>query len=105
MNRAAWTTEQEKLLLLRLEQGKKVKEIAAELNVSPKRVSNKIQILKNQKLFSSEVEKAKPIPEAAELFTKNDIPCPKWQLYSRNSTIRIRLKLKSFVKRTKCSVH
>lgn len=70
MSRAAWTTEQEKLLLLMLEQGKKVKEIAAELNVSPKRVSNKIQILKNQKPFSSEVEKAKPIPEASELFTK-----------------------------------
>lgn len=70
MSRAAWTSEQEKLLLLRLEQGKKVKEIAAELNVSPKRVSNKIQILKNQKPFSSEAEKAQPIPEASELFTK-----------------------------------
>lgn len=38
--------------------------------MSPKRVSNKIQILKNKKPFSSEVEKAKPIPEAAELFIK-----------------------------------
>lgn len=51
MSRAAWTSEQEKLLLLRLEQGKKVKEIAAELNMSPKRISNKIQILKNQKPY------------------------------------------------------
>lgn len=70
MSRATWTPEQTEILMLGIQQGKKVKEIAAELNVSPKRVSNKIQILKNQKPFSSEVEKAKPIPEAAELFIK-----------------------------------
>lgn len=70
MSRATWTPEQTEILMLGIQQGKKVKEIAAELNVSPKRVSNKIQILKNQKPFSSEVEKAKSIPEAAELFIK-----------------------------------
>lgn len=73
MSRAAWTTEQEKLLLLRLEQGKKVKEIAAELNVSPKRVSNKIQILKKSKTFLVRGRKSQTNPGSRGVVHKKTI--------------------------------
>lgn len=47
MSRAAWTSEQEKLLLLRLEQGKKVKEIADNINYIS-RMQNSCKLVINE---------------------------------------------------------